>query len=58
MSGGVEGPEEGQGVVVVAAAPAIAGDLVYQPVNPSFGGNPGNSGHLLSIANAQRRATA
>jgi len=44
LSGGVEGPEEGQGVVVVAAAPAIAGDLVYQPVNPSFGGNPGNSG--------------
>ena len=27
-------------------------------MNPSFGGNPGNSGHLLSIANAQRRATA
>lgn len=33
-------------------------DLVYQPVNPSFGGSPLNSGHLLSIANAQRNATA
>ncbi len=37
---------------------ASAGDLVFQFVNPSFGGNPGNSGHLLSIANAQREATA
>ena len=32
---------------------AKAQDLVYQPVNPSFGGNPFNSAHLLSIANAQ-----
>ncbi len=35
-----------------------AGQLVYTPVNPSFGGNPLNSSHLLSIANAQRDATA
>jgi curli production assembly/transport component CsgF len=35
-----------------------AGDLTFQFINPSFGGNPGNSGHLLSIANAQREATA
>ena len=32
---------------------ASAQDLVYQPVNPSFGGNPFNSAHLLAIANAQ-----
>ena len=32
---------------------ATAQDLVYQPVNPSFGGNPFNSAHLLAIANAQ-----
>ena len=32
---------------------ANAQDLVYQPVNPSFGGNPFNSAHLLAIANAQ-----
>lgn len=33
------------------AAPAQ--DLTYEPVNPSFGGNPFNSAHLLGIANAQ-----
>lgn len=32
---------------------AFAQDLVYEPVNPSFGGNPFNSAHLLAIANAQ-----
>lgn len=38
--------------------PALAGDLVYTPINPSFGGNPLNSAHLLGLANAQRDATA
>lgn len=37
---------------------AIAQDLVYTPINPSFGGSPLNSSHLLSTANAQRTATA
>lgn len=27
--------------------------MVYTPINPSFGGNPFNSAHLLGIANAQ-----
>lgn len=40
------------------AVPATAQDLVYRPINPSFGGNPGNSAHLLGIASAQRSATA
>ena len=40
------------------AGAATAADLTYTPINPSFGGNPLNSGHLLSIANAQRSATA
>ena len=31
----------------------MAQEMVYEPVNPSFGGNPFNSSHLLSIANAQ-----
>lgn len=31
---------------------AHASDLVYTPQNPSFGGNPFNSAHLLGIANA------
>lgn len=35
------------------SAAAGAQDMVYQPVNPTFGGNPFNSGHLLGIANAQ-----
>jgi len=35
------------------SGPAAAQDLVYTPVNPSFGGNPFNSAHLLAIANAQ-----
>jgi len=29
--------------------------MVYTPVNPSFGGNPFNSSHLLGIANAQNK---
>lgn len=35
------------------AAPASAQDITYQPIDPSFGGNPFNSAHLLGIANAQ-----
>ena len=39
--------------VVFFTSTASAQELVYEPVNPSFGGNPFNSSHLLSIANAQ-----
>ena len=39
--------------LVAAASPAAAQDMVYEPINPSFGGNPFNSAHLLGIANAQ-----
>ncbi|AWK88512.1 curli assembly protein CsgF [Azospirillum thermophilum] len=35
-----------------AAGPACAGELRYRPINPSFGGDPFNSSHLLGIANA------
>lgn len=34
------------------AGSAGAQDLVYQPINPSFGGNPFNSAHLLGVAGA------
>lgn len=34
---------------------ARASDLVYTPINPSFGGNPFNSSHLLGIANSQNK---
>jgi len=39
-------------LLLVAAGPAAASDIVYQPTNPSFGGNPFNSAHLLGVANA------
>lgn len=42
----------------LTAYPAVAGSLVYTPVNPSFGGNPLNSSHLMGLASAQRTATA
>lgn len=29
--------------------------MTYEPINPSFGGNPFNSSHLLGIANAQNQ---
>jgi len=42
------------GVAALAiSGTASAQDIVYEPVNPSFGGNPFNSAHLLGIANAQ-----
>jgi curli production assembly/transport component CsgF len=33
---------------------APAQDLNYTPINPSFGGSPLNSAHLLGIAGAQK----
>jgi curli production assembly/transport component CsgF len=44
-------------LVAVAFVPtaASASDIVYTPVNPSFGGNPFNSAHLLGIAAAQNK---
>ncbi|MEX0343207.1 MAG: curli assembly protein CsgF [Erythrobacter sp.] len=35
------------------AIPAQAQDITYQPIDPTFGGNPFNSSHLLGVANAQ-----
>ena len=35
------------------AVPVAAQDITYQPIDPTFGGNPFNSAHLLGIANAQ-----
>lgn len=33
---------------------ALAGQLIYTPVNPSFGGNPLNGPYLLNSAQAQK----
>jgi curli production assembly/transport component CsgF len=41
--------------LALGAAPALAQDISYQPVDPTFGGNPFNSSHLLGIANAQNK---
>ena len=40
---------------MACATAASAQDMVYTPINPSFGGNPFNSAHLLGIANAQNK---
>lgn len=37
------------------ALPAVSGELSYQPVNPSFGGNSFNAAPLLAIAQAQNK---
>lgn len=39
--------------VLILSNHAAAQDITYQPVDPTFGGNPFNSAHLLGIANAQ-----
>ncbi|MCW1431503.1 curli assembly protein CsgF [Novosphingobium sp. JCM 18896] len=39
---------------VSMASAASAQELKFQFINPSFGGNPFNSDHLLAIATAQR----
>ncbi len=35
----------------------LAQDLVYQPISPTFGGNPFNSNHILGTAGAQNDTT-
>lgn len=47
----------GAAIACACASSAGAQDLVYEPVNPSFGGNPFNSSHLLGLANAQNDYT-
>lgn len=42
-------------VTVFISSPVQSSELVYTPVNPSFGGNPNNGGFLLGLANAQRQ---
>ena len=42
-------------ILSVAPGAALAGQLLYTPVNPSFGGNPLNGPNLLNSAQAQKR---
>jgi curli production assembly/transport component CsgF len=39
-------------IALCVAASASAGQLQYQPINPTFGGSPLNGSYLLGIANA------
>jgi curli production assembly/transport component CsgF len=41
-----------------ATTPAAATEMVYTPLNPSFGGNPNNAPGLMSTAQAQNGFTA
>jgi curli production assembly/transport component CsgF len=41
--------------LTLAAGAAQADELVYTPVNPSFGGSSFNSAHLLALASAQNQ---
>lgn len=41
------------GACLLWSLSSAATDLVYQPINPSFGGNPFNSSHLLGLAERQ-----
>lgn len=44
-------------VVALLKLPAQATEIVYTPVNPSFGGNPLNGTVLMNSANAQNEYT-
>ncbi len=45
-------------MLMLSSAALNASELVYTPINPSFGGNPLNGSFLLSKANAQNTHSA
>ena len=45
------------GLIIIAVTQAHAGDLIYQPINPSFGGDPFVGSYLLGKAQAQDTTT-
>jgi curli production assembly/transport component CsgF len=42
-------------LLAFVGTPLAAQKFIYTPINPSFGGNPFNSSHLLALANAQNQ---
>ena len=44
--------------LIVGAPGTEASEITFKPINPSFGGNPFNDGHLLATANVQNKYTA
>ncbi|MDH4541734.1 hypothetical protein CUR85_17850 [Sulfitobacter faviae] len=45
----------GTATLLVSAGSAIAGDLIYKPLVPAFGGTPDNWGYLLGTAQIQNQ---
>ena len=45
-------------LLLALSAGAAASELVYTPINPTFGGSPLNGSYLLNKANAQNTHTA
>lgn len=45
-------------IFILISVPSKASELVYKPINPSFGGNPLNGSFLLGKANAQNKHKA
>eukprot|EP01155_Anaeramoeba_flamelloides_P002177 Anaeramoba_flamelloidesa1057384_5.p1 GENE.a1057384_5~~a1057384_5.p1 ORF type:complete len:101 (-),score=8.39 a1057384_5:4-306(-) len=43
--------------LLLLSSPAFGSELIYQPVNPSFGGSPLNGSYLLGNAQAQNDYT-
>ncbi|QCG93107.1 hypothetical protein E6C67_03965 (plasmid) [Azospirillum sp. TSA2s] len=43
------------GTTLLLMIPAVGSELTYTPINPSFGGNPFYSQHLLGSANANNK---
>ncbi|MBO9440145.1 hypothetical protein J7354_15925 [Sulfitobacter sp. R18_2] len=41
--------------LLISAGSAIAGDLIYKPLVPAFGGTPDNWGYLLGTAQIQNQ---
>lgn len=45
----------GAALMTLLGGTASAQQLTFTPINPTFGGNPFNSSHLLGLANAQNQ---
>ncbi|MGH1477835.1 MAG: curli assembly protein CsgF [Geminicoccales bacterium] len=45
-------------LVFVFTNGALASEITFKPINPSFGGNPFNDSHLLATANVQNKYMA
>jgi len=42
-------------MLAITSPTAVGSELLHQFINPSFGGNPGNSAHLLGLASVQNQ---